>query len=571
MSEPKLRATAAHVLACALAASCVLAATSDCGKKGSQSEHAPGGAETTGPGGQPLFGNLGSHRRPITTAVPAAQKYFDQGLVLVYAFNHDEAIRSFQAAAGLDSSAAMPYWGIALANGPHINNATMDEAHSRAAWEAIATAQARAASATDLERELITALAQRYADPIPADRKPLDEAYAAAMRTVWQAHPEDADIGALCAEALMDLRPWDLWTQEGLPQPGTDEIMAMLEAVMKLAPDHPLANHLYIHTVEASPEPEKAVDSADRLRTLVPGAGHLVHMPAHIDVRIGRWGDAATQNELAVQADRAYRARSPVQGFYHIYMTHNHHFLSWAYQMQGRSEEALRAAREMIAGIPSDFLQEFALFADGYMTIEMETLMRFGRWEDILKLNPPPPYLPITTAMLHSTRGVAYAALGQVDSARAEQVRFESACGQVTEDMVVGNNLALTVLAVARHLLQGEILAREGKIDDAVAELRTAVGIEDGLRYDEAPDWLHPTRHALGAVLVRNGRFGEAEQVYRDDLTRNRENGWALHGLAQCLRARKAIPEAEEVEARFRQAWAKADVKITTSCFCQAI
>ena len=554
-------------LACAFAC-LILVAIPSCGKKAPPSETPAG---TTGPGGEPLFGNLGSHHRAITTSVPEAQKYFDQGLVLVFSFNHDEAIRSFQAAATLDSTAAMPYWGIAFANGPHINNAAMDEPHSRAAWQALTAAQLRIGSASEVERGLIEALSYRYADPIPADRTPLDQAYAEAMRSLWQKYPQDSDVGALTAEALMDVHPWDLWTQEGLPQDWTQEITSTIETVLKLAPEHPLANHLYIHAVEASPHPERALESADRLRTLVPGAGHMVHMPAHIYVRLGRWADAATQNELAVQADREYRARSPHQAFYRVYMAHNHHFLAWTCQMQGRSEEAVRAAREMIAGIPPDFLENFAFFADGYMTIEMDTLMRFGRWEDLLKLAPPPDYLPITGAMRHATRGVAYAALGQVDSARAAQAAFETACLRVTEDMIVGNNPATTVLSIARHLLQGEILAREGKIDEAVAELEAGVAIEDGLRYNEAPDWLHPIRHALGAVLVRAERYRQAEQVYRDDLTRNRENGWALNGLALCLRKQKAIQDAEEVETRFREAWAKADVKITTSCFCQAI
>jgi tetratricopeptide (TPR) repeat protein len=539
-----------------------------CGKKSADNKGPA--QDTSAPSGETLFGNLGSHHRAITTSVPGAQRYFDQGLILVFSFNHDEAIRSFQAAAALDSSAAMPYWGIALANGPHINNPMMDEAHSLAAWQALTAAQARLAGASDVERGLIEALSHRYADPIPQDRIPLDQAYAEAMRGLWKQYPQDPDVGALTAEALMDVHPWDFWTQDGLAQPWTGEITSTLETVLKMAPEHPLANHLYIHAVEASPEPERALPSADRLRTLVPGAGHMVHMPAHIYVRVGRWGDAATQNELAIQVDREYRAKSPQQHFYRIYMAHNHHFLSWACQMQGRSEEALRAAREMIAGIPPDFLHEFAFFADGFMTIEMETLMRFGRWEDILKLNPPPDFLPISTAMWHSTRGIAYAALGQVDSAKVAEAAFDSACTHVTEEMIVGNNPARTVLSIAKHLLRGEILAREtGKIDEAVAELQTAVTIEDGLRYDEAPDWLHPVRHALGAVLMRAGRYSQAEQVSRDDLTRNRENGWALQGLAQCLRQRKA-PEAEEVEARFRQAWARADVKIQTSCFCQS-
>ena len=543
-----------------------LSAAAGCGKRGDKT---PAGS-TPSPTGQPLFGNLGAHQRKVTTQSPEAQKYFDEALTLVYSFNHDEAIRSFKAAAELDSTCAMAYWGISLANGPHINNPAMDEEHSRAAWQALKQAEARVAGASATEHELIQALATRYADPIPEDRKLLDEAYANAMRTVWKAHPEDADVGALFAEAMMDLRPWDLWTQDGKPQPGTEEIVATLDTVLAIAPNHPLANHLYVHALEASPEAEKALPSADRLRTLVPGAGHMVHMPAHIYSRVGRWADAAAQNVAAIKADQEYRARSPEQKFYRIYMAHNHHFLSWASMMEGRSEEAIRAAREMIAGVPPDFVRELAFFADGYMTVEMEALMRFGRWEEILALPEPPEYLPITATIRHSTRGVALAATGRVAEAKTEQLAFETAAGRLTEEMVVGNNPAMTVIDIARHLLDGEILAQEGKTDAAVKALTRAVELEDGLRYNESPDWMQPVRHALGAVLVRAGRFAEAEQVYREDLKRYRENGWALHGLARCLRERGATEEAAAVEARFTKAWSRADVTIKTSCFCQA-
>ncbi len=519
---------------------------------------------------EPLFGNLGHHHRKITTRSRDAQAYFDQGLTLLFAFNHDEAIRSFTEAARLDPGFAMACWGISAANGPHINNPTMDEAHSRAAWEALVKAESLAGRASPTERELIAALTKRYADPPPADRKPLDAAYAAALREVWKAHPDDADLGVLFAESMMDLRPWDLWTHDYQPQPGTEEILATLETVLRFAPDHPGANHLYIHAVEASANPEKGVAAADRLQTLVPGAGHLVHMPAHIYCRVGRWADAITANERAIEVDRAYRQKSPEQGFYRIYMAHNHHFLSWACMMEGRSEESIRAAREMIAGMPPDFVRDAAFFADGFMTIETEALMRFGRWDEILELPEPPDYLPITSAIRRSARGVALAALGRVSEAEAEQRLFDEASGRITDEMIVGNNSAKQVISIARHLLAGEILARKGKIDQGIAELRTAAKLEDELKYDEAPDWLTPVRHALGAVLVKAGRTAEAEQVYRDDLARYPENGWSLYGLAECLRARHADDEAAAVEARFQKAWARADVTLKTTCFCQA-
>lgn len=528
----------------------------------------PPASEEKAAANAPLFGNLGKHHRTFTTKSKEAQRYLDQGLILLFAFNHDEAIRSFERAAALDPACAMAWWGVSIANGPHINNPAMDEPHSKAAWEAIEKARALAGGATATERELIDALGARYADRAPADRKALDEAYAAAMRKVWAARADDADIGHLCGEALMDLHPWDLWTQDGKPKDGTEEILATLERVIALDSDHPGANHLYIHAVEASLHPERGVASADRLRSLVPGAGHLVHMPAHIYCRVGRWADAARQNERAIVVDLAYRERSPEQGFYRIYMAHNHHFLAWASMMEGRSEVAIRAAREMIAGMPPEFVKEAAFFADGFMTIAQEALMRFGRWEEILKEPEPPEYLPVTTAHWHFARGIAFAATNRLDEARTEQAAFAAALGNVTGEMIVGNNAARHVLSIAENLLAGEIAYREGKIDDAVARLREAARLEDELRYDEAPDWIQPVRHTLGGVLLSAGRAAEAEAVYREDLAKNAENGWGLYGLARCLRARNADAEARAVEARFEKAWARADVSLHATCFC---
>ena len=519
-------------------------------------------------GDMPLYQGLGDHHCAVSTNSEQAQRYFDQGLSFVYAFNHDEAILSFQQAATLDPDCAMAWWGIAYANGPHINNPSMDADRSQAAWAALTRARALTAGASERERALIEALAARYADPPPADRKPLDEAYAEAMRRVWQAHPADADIGNLFAEAMMDLRPWDLWTPEGQPQPGTEEILAALEAVLALAPEHPGANHLYVHAIEMSPTPERGLAAADRLRERVTGTGHLVHMPAHIYSRLGRWEDAALANRRAIKADADYLRQRPDQGFYRIYMAHNHHFLSWATMMQGDSRTAIPAARAMIAGIPPAFVEEAAFFADGYMTIALEALMRFGRWEEILAEPAPPAYLPITTAHRHFARAVAYAATDRIPEARAEQASFEAAASKVTTEMIVGNNMALDVLDVARHMLAGEIAYKVGDTEAAVAALTRAVELEDALRYNEAPDWIQPVRHTLGGILLAAGRIEEAEAVYRADLARNRENGWALFGLARCLERRGAEAEQREVEQRFAEAWAKADVKLQQTCLC---
>ncbi len=516
----------------------------------------------------PLFDDLGSHGRKVTTVSPEAQRYFDQGLVLAYAFNHDEAIRAFEEAARLDPDCPMAYWGIALSNGPHINNPVMDADHSAAAWEALERAVALSERAGPREQALIRALERRYSNPPPEDRKPLDEAYAAAMREVWRAHPDDADVGTHFAEAMMDLRPWDLWTAEGKPQPGTEEVVATLERVIEIDPDHPGALHLYIHAVEASPNPERGVFAADRLAPLVPGAGHLVHMPAHIYIRVGRFADASAANERAVATDRAYRAKVPDQGFYHIYMAHNHHFLSFAAMMEGRSHAALAAARAMLAGIPQGFARDQALYVDGYLCIALEALMRFGRWELILAEPKPAEYSPVTRAYWHFARGSAYGALGRLEEAEREQEALGAAIERVSADAVFGINPARQVLDIAVRVLASEVAFRRGDTEVALAEMRTAARLEDGLQYMEPPDWIQPVRHGLGAMLIRTKQFPLAEAAYREDLARFPENGWSLRGLAVALRGQGREREAAEVEARFAKSWARADVELSSSCFC---
>jgi tetratricopeptide (TPR) repeat protein len=511
---------------------------------------------------------MGSHHRSVTTSSPLAQQYFDQGLVWAYAFNHDEAIRSFEKATRLDPECAMAWWGIALCNGPHINNPIVPPHRSEAAWEALQRAVALRENTTPTERALIGALSTRYTDPPPADRRPLDEAYAKAMREVWLTYSDDSDVGTLCAEALMDLRPWDLWTKDGRPQPGTEEIIDILEDVLRLDPGNPGANHLYVHAVEASPHPERANAAADRLRGLVPGSGHLVHMPSHIDVLTGRWALASQQNELAIQADREYRAISPKQGFYRLYMAHNHHMLSFASMMEGRSKVAIRSAREVVESVPEDYLRRETALMDPYMGAVYDALKRFGRWDDILREPAPPSYLPITTAMWRFNRGVAYTAKGEVQNAEREQAAFREAVSNVPEDAVMAINPAKNVLQIAAHFLQGEIAFRRGDMDEAVNELRKAIALEDDLLYMEPPEWVQPTRHTLGAVLLSAARYEEAERVYREDLSRWPENGWSLYGLARCLRARGEKTEAEAVEARFRKVWARADARIGSSCLC---
>ncbi len=529
---------------------------------------APDRSPTLEQSGVSLYEGMGRHHRAVATTSPLAQRYFDQGLVLAFAFNHDEAIRAFREAARLDPGCAMAWWGVALCNGPHINNPVMPPERSREAWEALRQARSRRQRASPLERELIDALGERYADPPPADRRPLDEAYARAMRSVHEAHPGDADVAVLFAEALMDLRPWDLWTLDGVARPETPEILAALEAAMRADPDHPGALHLYIHAQEASPHPEQADAVADRLRSLVPAAGHLVHMPSHIDVQVGRWALAVEQNQEAIEADRAYRAIAPRQGFYHIYMAHNHHMLTFAAMMQGRSDLALRTAREQVAGVPEDYARREAALIDGFMIVPYDVLKRFGRWDDLLREPAPPEYLPITTAMWRFSRALALAAKGRIDEAEREQAAFREAVARVPPGAVMSLNPAEHVLRIADRVLAGELALARGELDASVEALREAVALEDTLRYMEPPEWIQPVRHTLGAVLVRAGRHQEAEQVYREDLADWPGNGWSLYGLAGCLRARGEAAEAEEVERRFREVWSRADVQIGSSCFC---
>jgi tetratricopeptide (TPR) repeat protein len=517
----------------------------------------------------PIYDGLGNFDRKVTTTSPEAQRFFDQGLCFLYAFNHDEAIRSFEYAAKLDPNCAMAWWGISVANGPHINNSIVPPERAKAAWAALAKARQASGRGTVTEQALIAALAKRYADPQPEDRKPIDEAYAVAMREVYRKFPNDADVGALFAESMMDLRPWDLWTADAKPQPGTEEIVATLEAVLAKSPNHPLALHLYIHAVEASPHPEKADASTDRLRSLQPGLGHLVHMPSHLDVRQGRWAQSIEANQKAIVADRRYREQSPEQGFYNVYMAHNHHMLAYSAMMCGQSKLAVDAINEMARAIPAKWIQENPLIADGFTALPLEVLVRFGRWGEALAAPEPPDYLPIARALRQCARGIAHAAQGNIAEAKKDQVVFLAACKNVPEGSGVGNNKAEDLLSVAEHLLGGEILYREGQVEHAVAELRKAIAIEDTLRYSEPPDWIHPVRHSLGATLLKERRAVEAEQVYRDDLARQPNNGWSLYGLAQSLHQQNRHAEAAQADARFAEVWKSADIKITSSCYCQ--
>lgn len=519
----------------------------------------------------PLLGTLGSHSRAISTESTQAQRYFDQGLNFLYGFNHGMAIRSFEQAARLDPDCAMAHWGVALACGPHINFPMVPPPRAEQAWRELSLAQACAEKASPVEQALIGALAARYANPQPEDRAPLDLAYANAMREVWHAYPNDDDVGALFAEALMDLRPWDQWTREGEAQPGTDEVLETLEAVFALNKMHPLANHLYIHAIEASPHPERALEAADRMRDLQPGLAHNQHMPSHIDIRTGNWHQAIEANLEAIHADQAYRELlGPPKDFIVLYAAHNRHMLAYAAMMTGRSQLAIDQIRTMVDEFPPEVMEEWSTIMEGFAAMPYEVLVRFGRWNDILaEPDDMPDYMPFTKAFRFAARAVAYAAKGNTIAARQEQEKYRIAAAKVPAETLIGNNTGAAVLAVATPMVEGEILVREGKLEAGFSALRKAVEAEDALRYDEPPGWILPVRHALGANLMAHGRHAEAEAVYREDLRRLPENGWSLFGLADALIMQGKHVEAAPILARFEKVWSEADVTIKSSCFCQ--
>src|SRR5881396_2622506 len=515
----------------------------------------------------PLYTDLGDHHVPITTPVSLAQRYFDQGMRLLYGFNHGEAIRSFNHAAQLDSNCAMCYWGVAYAYGPHVN-AGMDSAAGLAAYQALQQALARERAASPRERAYIDALAKRYAPIPPADRAALDAAYAAAMSEVVKRYPNDLDAATLYAEALMDKRPWNYWDKKtGEPYPGTTEIVAQLERVLRANPRHPGACHYYIHAVEAV-APEKAVPCAERLAALMPGAGHLVHMPAHIYIRVGRYADAIAANEHAVHADEAFIEGQKPQGLYPLaYYPHNYHFLAFAATLAGKSALAIAAAKRTAATTPARVAKQVP-FLEPYLHYTYLTLVTFGRWDELLAMPLPPVDLAYSRGMVQYARGVALAATRRFAEAQAALDTLKRIAKSGTRGYAAaGWTTPGTNLQIATHALLGEIAARRGALEEGIAHFREAMKIEDDQLYTEPPDWYYPIRHSLAAVLLRGGRAVEAERLYREDLKRFPENGWSLFGLAQALRAQGKSAEAADVDARFARAWAGTDVTLTASRF----
>jgi tetratricopeptide (TPR) repeat protein len=520
--------------------------------------------------GAPLFDNLGSHRRRVSTKSPLAQRYFDQGLTLVYGFNHAEAIRSFREAARLDPDCAMAYWGVALALGPNINAPMTKEAVVEA-YAALEKAIELGRKTTERERAFIQALAKRYSKEPVEDRKPLDHAYAGAMRELARRFPDDLDAATLFAESLMDTMPWAYWTKDGQPKPETSEILAALESVIARDPKHPGANHYYIHAVEASPDPDRGVASADRLRDLVPGAGHLVHMPGHIYIRVGRYHDASLANERAIEADRDYITQCHAQGMYPVaYVPHNHHFLWAAATMEGRSAKAIEAARHIAANVDQKLIRE-----PGYGTLQhyavtpLYALVRFGRWDEILKEPAPAKDLLYATGVWHYARGMALARKNKLEEAARELDRVTAiAADPSLESVTIWDiNTTAALMRIAREVLVGELAAERGDGEEAIRHLEAAVKLEVELNYDEPPPWHFPVRQALGAVLLNAGRAVEAEKVYREDLKRYPENGWSLYGLLKSLQAQGNTAAATDAQKRLSKAWAHADVTLTASRF----
>jgi len=515
-----------------------------------------------------LFSGLGAHRRTVSTSSSAAQRYFSQGLSFLYAFNHDEASRAFRAATQLDPNCGMAYWGIALSTGPHINNPYLSPADAARAVSALKKARALSAKLTPVERALVDAASTRYRSPQPSDRSGLDRAYADAMRRVWRRFPKDADVGALFAESMMDLRPWNLWKRSGEPQPGTLEVTRTLGEVMKLDGYHPLALHLTIHAWEASPTPERADIAANRLRLLQPGLGHMVHMPSHIDVLRGRWKESILANERAIRTDDAYRRKRPRQGFYRIYMAHNRHMLGFSAMMVGQRKKTLRAMDEMVAGMPTEWVRQMGAPVEPFVIMPLEARVRFGRWDEVLAWPEYPEWMPLCRALRHAARGVAFAAKGRVVEAEAEAMLFADTRTRVAKDAPVGNSSAQVVLTLVQHMLSGEILLAKGDTDAAIGELRLAVQAENQLGYDEPPDWIIPTRHILGVALLKANRPAEAEAIYRQDLKRLPNNGWSLYGLSESLQRQGKLTAASSARAQFQAIWKGADTPITSSCMC---
>ncbi|HZI30646.1 MAG TPA: alpha/beta fold hydrolase [Gemmatimonadaceae bacterium] len=530
------------------------------GREQHSSAHEHESPKSAGP--MPLLEGLGDWRMRVTTSSSDARRYFDQGVRLIYAFNHDEAVRSFERAAELDPACALCFWGAAYALGPNIN-LPMDPAAEPRALAAVRNAVSVKSNATARERALIEALAVRYGEPAGAARASRDSAFANRMRRVAQQYPDDPDIQVIFADAMLNLRPWNQWTRDGKPQPGTMELVAALERVIARTPDHAGACHLYVHAVEASNTPERALPCAERLPKLMPGAGHVVHMPAHVFLRVGRYEEAARANIAAVNADGRYFASRVVpDGIYPMfYAPHNLHFLWATYLLSGQKAKALSTARALQERVkPADARAVASL--EGFLVSEALALARFGDWDAILRLPQPPAELRFVRAMWHYARGMAWAATGQSRNAAAALDSLLGIASSTPNDVIIILNSAPALMNVAADVLKGSIAASERKYDAAVAHYQSAAKKEDALTYDEPPPWYHSARNFLGEALLKAGRAAEAERAFREDLRFVRETGWSLDGLERALRAQGKEKDAAAVAKRRAKAWQYADVTL---------
>jgi tetratricopeptide (TPR) repeat protein len=513
--------------------------------------------------------NIGAFQRPVCTESDSAQTWFNRGLAMCYGFNHEEAVRCFERALEADPSMAMAYWGIAYALGPNINYLDVPAYQIAQGAICLRLAALHAADGPQVERDLIEALSVRYSVPVPEDRTELNKAYSEAMRKLHGQYGDDPLMTALFAESLMNLRPWNHWTPEGEPAPETPEILAVIESGLAKHPDYPALCHLYIHAVEASPDPGRALPAANALRFSMPGSGHLLHMPSHIDVLVGDYDEVIKANQRGIAADEVFLEREGPGNFYSLYRIHNYHFLVYGAMFDGQSELAMEAARAIPKQVPEPMIIELVDFLDAFMPTPLHVLVRFGKWEEILLEPKPANYLPMSQSIWHYARGLAFASLCRVEEAEAEYAAFLEVRERVPDTSVLFNNTCKDILGVANKMLLGEIGYRKGEHEAAFSHLREAVALDDALNYDEPWGWMQPARHALGALLLEQGRLAEAEQVYRTDLGRHPHNVWALQGLGESLSRLGRPDEAADIKSQYDKAVARADVKVDRSCYCR--
>ena len=521
--------------------------------------------------GAPLLNGLGTHNHIVSTENVAAQRYFNQGLVLSFAFNHAESIRSFKAAQRLDPNCAMCYWGEALSRGPNINvtsdgKVVMSDSDRIEAFQAIKKAKELMHLASLKEQDYITALSSRYNGKVGTNRNLLDRQYAESMEALSRKYPEDMDAASLFAESLMNTMPWNYWAEDGNPKPDTIKVISSLEGVLEKAPGHPLAIHLYIHAVEASSSPERAEEAADRLGALVPGAGHLVHMPAHIYWRVGRYHDASEANIKAAAVDEEYIAQCNAQGFYPaLYYPHNIHFLWAASTMEGRSGLSIESALKVAKYVGPEQIRQFPV-VEFFHTIPLLSYVRFGKWEEILSYSAPAPEFKYSLGIYHYARGIALSSLGRKEDALKELSYIKPLKDtQEINNLVKAGQPSAQLLEIAENLLQGQIDFMQGDFESSISTFKKAVAIQDSLPYTEPPFWYYPTRQSLGRVLIEAGRFKEAEAVFKKDLEDYPRNGWSMFGLYKVLEIQGKTEEAKRYKDKFDVIWQLSDIQLESS------